>query len=90
MTKAVFKYELPLHDEFTLRLIKGAEPISVMVQHNKVQMWALVDPDELRYESKYFRLAGTGHNITQTIKCHVGSFQLEGGSLVFHVFEVEP
>jgi len=55
-------------------------------------MWVLLDKQETIYVDRIFRVAGTGHPISQPIEAlqHIGTFQLANGSLIFHVFEVGP
>lgn len=87
----VYKYAIPIDDHFTINLPQGAQLLSVQAQHDTPCIWALVDPSA-PIEARSFRLAGTGHPIHDnelegTFK-HVGSFQMRGGTLVFHLFEV--
>lgn len=49
-------------------------------------MWALVDP-EAPCEVRTFRILGTGYIELGAPGQHLGSFQLNDGALVFHVFE---
>lgn len=50
-------------------------------------LWALVDPSK-PVEQRIFDIFGTGHDgISATHHKYVDTFQMEGGSLVFHVFE---
>lgn len=87
---AVFKYPVSIDDYFTLKLPRHAEILHVAEQHGKFQLSALVDPDA-PVETRRFRFAGTGHPINESPEkiyfiCTVMS---DGGSLVFHFFEVE-
>ncbi len=54
-------------------------------------LWALVDPDpDLGTETRHFLLAGTGHprpDLEWLKIVFIGTFQLRGGALVFHLFE---
>lgn len=86
--KTVWKYDVEVADAFDVLMPKGAVPLAADTQGGKPQMWVLVDPDE-PVEAVKFRLAGTGHTIREKIKRHVGTFQMYGGSLVLHLFEVE-
>lgn len=86
--KRIYKYQIPLQGRFSIRLPAGAVCLSAQAQYNTPQLWALVDidaPDELRE----FALVGTGHDITETLGRHVGSFQMNNGQLVWHVFEMQ-
>lgn len=85
----VYKYVLsPLADRVTLLMPAGAEPLSVMVQGSQICIWARVKLGRPTVGTT-FRIAGTGHNLEEDVGKHVGSFQLENGALVFHVFEIK-
>ena len=89
-TRRVFKYSCDLDDKFTLSLPVGAEILTVQAQHGMPILWALVDPKQ-PLEERYFRLAGTGHPIMYDMGSeynYIGTFQLHGGSLIFHLFEM--
>jgi hypothetical protein len=63
----------------------GARLLTVAVQHNEPQIWALVDPDGALVERRVLT-AGTGHPI-EGRPPYVASYQLLDGALVFHVFD---
>jgi hypothetical protein len=90
MTKTIYKYTIPIQDEFELELPKGAQILSVNTQYDIPQIWCLLAlPVEL--EKRKFRLAGTGHAIEGSLNLvHIGTFQLSNGALVFHLFEIKP
>lgn len=84
----VFKYPIPILDEFTLALPNGAELLSVQAQAGEPMLWALVD-ETAPPKTRSFILRGTGHAIAPTdIPRYVGTFQLHGGNFIGHVFEV--
>jgi hypothetical protein len=92
--RQVWKFPVPmggLEDVFTIDVPHGAEPLTVQLQGGDPQLWALVDPSQPR-ETRTFRIAGTGHSITERIAGagYIGTFQVLNGRLVFHVFEIEP
>jgi hypothetical protein len=88
MFKTVFKYPLPMRGN-PIQMPKGARVLSLQVQYGDPQLWALVDP-EAPEEPRQFRIFGTGHPMTitggHTLE-FIDTFQLDGGQLVFHVFE---
>ena len=86
--KTVWKYNIRPDDLISLDLPIGAKPLSIQEQHGNAELWCLCDPNEKVYETRLFRMAGTGHSIKEEIIGYVGTFQLDGGSLVFHLFEV--
>ncbi len=87
--KKVFKHTLGMKDDFILELPIDSKPLSIQIQDGQPQMWVLVDPIATIMEKRYFRMCGTGHllNYSQTL-CFIDTFQLHGGDLIFHVFEV--
>ena len=87
--KTIFKYPVPMEDEFEIMLPRGTEILSVQVQRGKPYFWALVDQDEKKSAYRKFRLAGTGHPIDWNNDYRfIGTFQLDGGNLIFHLFEI--
>ena len=48
--------------------------------------WAIVNPDE-PYEAITLRIVGTGHNLPDEPGRFLGTFQMQGGALVFHAFQ---
>ena len=55
------------------------------VQHGEVMLWAEVNPDERMVEFPVF-IQGTGHNPQSGRGPYVGSFMLDDGKFVGHVF----
>lgn len=87
--KVIYKYPCELEDSFIIEMPKGAEILSVQVQHGHPFLWALVEPD-VEKEERRFQLFGTGHIIHWGLLAKVkfiGTFQLSGGMIVFHLFE---
>ncbi len=87
LMKKIWKYTLPVSDYPVISMPKGARVLSVDVQHGKVQVWALVDP-EAPTELHRFMMVGTGHCLTE--KCvesmrFIGTVQM--GDFVWHIFE---
>lgn len=84
--KKVFKYQIEARDSQTITMPKGAEILTVQVQHGEPCIWALVNPDNEPEEVK-LRIHGTGHNVPSSeLLSYIGTFQLHGGNFVFHVF----
>lgn len=94
MTQTVWKFPVPwppAQDTFTLTMPARAMLLSVQMQEGAPMIWALVEPDAPHVE-RHFRVAGTGHPITEDIAYVLGTFQVpnEWQTLVFHVFEIRP
>jgi len=68
---------------------KGAVVLTVQPQKHtdSVCMWAMVE-DTNEVERRVFQIVGTGHELPNRPVRYVATFQVDNGSLVFHVFEV--
>jgi hypothetical protein len=95
--KRIFKYPLPMEvdggaaqwkDRFEIELPMGAEILSVQEQNNAPMLWALVDPEAIK-EKRKMLLLNTGAEMPPDVNYHQfkGTYQLNGGRLVFHLFE---
>ena len=87
----IFKYPIPAGDHFTLKLPRDAKILTVQTQRGAPQLWAMVD-SETKKETRHFRLSGTGHPLGEDylkIINYIGTFQMENGALVFHLFEIK-
>lgn len=93
MNRRIYKYPFPTVDVVELRLPIGARVLTVAEQHGETQLWADVDADA-RSELRTFRVIGTGHPVDRDdlpyADEYITTYQLLGGSLVFHVFEAIP
>lgn len=86
----IWKYPLPIQDEFTIRMKAGAVPLSVQIQNGEPTLWAAVN-SQAEDEQHRFSIRGTGHPLD--IARHdsfIGTFQLERIGLVFHLFDCGP
>ena len=83
--RRIWKWTIRLVDEQTIHVPVGASPLDVQVQGDHLVLWALVDataPSELRT----VRIVGTGNPVQDDPGVYVGTVQIHGGSLVWHVF----
>jgi hypothetical protein len=103
-TKKIFKYSvnkfsIDKFNRFSIIFPKGAEILHIHTQkdflsHSNIEnicFWALVDPSEPESEVRTFEIRGTGHEIQFEMGYdlkYVSTVHLEGGALVFHIFEV--
>jgi len=70
-----------------LRLPKGAHILTAQAQFNAVQLWALVDP-AAELEDRALSVYATGATaMPDNPGTYIATFQVNGGALVFHVFE---
>lgn len=83
----IYKYKVEMSEDFLIRMPKGAEVLSVQVQHGRVQIWARVDTSQPEVPYR-FGVHGTGHELYDFTENapFIGTFQIAEGSLVFHLF----
>jgi hypothetical protein len=87
---AIWKYPIPtppLGEVFSLPLPDRATILDVQVQRGEPVIWALADT-EADIVPRRFALYGTGHPVRDGMRYH-GTFQLLGGDLVLHLFELQ-
>lgn len=87
--KTIWKYQLDVTDEQLVPMKQGSQILAVQVQVGIPCIWALVDTSKPS-EDRMFCIYGTGHPIEDEPGQFIGTFQLHGGSLSFHLFEVIP
>jgi hypothetical protein len=101
MTQTIYRYPVKLVDEQVISMPAGATILAVArregsqtvapgplaTSHEAVELWAAVDP-AAPLEERRLRVAGTGHPLPDRDGLrHLGTVQIAGGKLVFHVFE---
>ena len=82
-------YKYPLGPGRTkLLLPHGAQVLTVQMQQGEPCLWARVDPGNPP-ERRVFDTFGTGHKMPDDrTLVYVATFQMDGGALVWHAFEV--
>lgn len=83
----IWKWTLVTTDLQALQMPAGAKILSVQTQGENAQLWALCD-DTTAKEVRHFAIYGTGNPMPDEPGIYVGTYQLMGGQLVFHVFEL--
>ena len=83
--KVIWKYHLQVTDEQIINVPEGAVALTVQMQDNTPWLWMLVDPTTPRVPRKIIT-CGTGNPISEVPGEYIGTYQMFGGTLVFHVF----
>ena len=86
--QAIWKFPMQCADKQVLALPTGAKVLCVQTQQEIPCMW-VVNPSlqSATTENRTFAIYGTGHEHESIGGVYVGTFQRQGGALVFHVFE---
>lgn len=86
--RTIYKYTLHTYPSQHY-IPDDAEFLCVQTQNNEPQMWFLLDPSKPKVQ-RNFAAFGTGHEYDLQNGKYLGTFQLDSGSLVSHVFEILP
>ncbi len=79
---------------FTIDMPVGAKILCVQIQRSNPHIWALCDR-KADLKPRRFFLVGTGQDFddgsgSSRPLVYVGTFQVHGGELVFHLFDAGP
>lgn len=87
--KEIWKYEIPVEDYPKIEMQVDAVILKFDAQYEKPCIWCLVDTEAGR-ETRKFRFAGTGHEITESMDKlnFIDTCQLHDEQLIFHLFEI--
>ena len=89
MGKTIWKFELETTDRQEIEIPINAEILTIQTQNGIPCLWALVNPENEK-ENKMLEIFGTGHPINYGMgvnRIYLGSYEINNGTLVFHVFE---
>lgn len=84
--QTIYKYPVNASSIFTLEMPENAKILCVQTQNNQPCIWALVNT-ELPNTKRIFEVYATGEKCNIEHQIYIGTFQLNNGSLVFHLFE---
>lgn len=84
----IWKFPLEVTDRQSMRIPAGAKLLTVQMQRETPCLWALVDDSTLEYEIRSIAIYGTGNPMPNDPGDYIATFQLAGGALVFHAFEL--
>lgn len=84
--KVIYKYLIAIEDYQQIDMPEEAKIISLQIQNDMPCIWVEVDTSK-RQSPRPFFLYGTGQPIGDISQIHIGSFQLLGGKLVYHLYE---
>lgn len=84
--RSVWKFPFSVSDWCEFPMPVGAKILHLAVQHGDPCLWAEVDSDAPT-EMRTFRTYGTGHAMGYHNQHYVGTYMVQDGALVFHVYE---
>ena len=90
----IFKYPLLVQGVQELELPYGAQILTVQAQNTRTvagpipMLWAKVPSDVGERQTRIIRTVATGQEIEEDDMVYLGTYQLEDGAFIAHVFEV--
>lgn len=81
----IFKYDLSVTDVQDIEMPAGAVLLSVQMQYGRLCVWAVVNPEAPTMPRRFW-VIGTGRTVPERIGIFLGTVQMAGGDLVWHVF----
>ena len=83
----IFKYTInPTNYKTIIEMHEGSEILSAQVQNNEPCLWIRVDTSK-KIIKRVFYVLLTGESIIPVDSKFIGTFQIDGGSYVVHIFE---
>lgn len=87
MNNTIWKYPLKVTDINRIELPMGAKILCVQVQADAPCLWAEVNSLETDKSVHVIETFGTGHELDQSNRVYIGTYQINNRFLVFHVYE---
>lgn len=81
----IWKFTLEVTAEQIIEVPEVNNPLALQIQHGKPCLWMTVDPESTRIKVRV-RIFGTGWSGVTQDMLYVGTFQMQDGNLVLHVF----
>jgi hypothetical protein len=89
MIAHIFKYEIPITDEIiAMELPDNYGLCDIQNQGDKIYMWCVIDI-HAKLVKRFFKIVGTGHQITGIEALYFLRTIVLPNGLVWHIFEVE-
>lgn len=91
----IWKFPITTTGVQDVMMPKGAKILCIQTQNEEPCLWAEVESGSCvkSEEPRRITIHGTGHiiaDVPDTMKrSYIGTYQLRGGALVFHVFELK-
>lgn len=89
MAATIWKFPLEAVENQIIIMPVGAIVLTVAMQYQTPTLWALVDPSAVGgVGRRKIAIYGTGHPLPEDYGVYINTFQMAGGDLVFHVFDL--
>lgn len=86
MATRIWKTQIDVRRRIEVKVPAGSKWLSVQPQYDDVSLWFECDP-AAPLETRTLSLYGTGSDIVGDPGDYIGTFQIEDGNYVFHLYE---
>lgn len=83
----IYKYPIEITDIQNVTMPINAEILTAQMQRATLCLWAKVDENNTCMYERTIEVVGTGNLMTDHDRRYIGTVQLSGGALIYHVFE---
>ncbi len=83
----IWKWQIEVTDQQHILAPVGAKFLDVQMQNGECCIWALCD-EHAENKPRKIAIYGTGNPVPDDPGEYIATFQMSGGALVFHVFEI--
>ena len=83
----IYKYQIQITDVQMVKLPINAAILTAQMQGDQLCLWAKIEETNTDTEDRMIEVFGTGHPMTSHLRRYIGTVQMDGGSLIWHVFE---
>lgn len=83
--KTIWKFILETTDTQRILIPSGSSILTVQSQNGEPRLWAEVNHDS-PLENVIIETFRTGHPMDESKRDYIGTYQMNGGALVFHVY----
>ena len=87
--KTIWKFPLEIKDYQEIHIPSAHRILAIQTQNEQPCIWALVESDSPQEKVPIY-IVGTGHDAKTVVNLeanYIGTFQIQGGAFVFHVFK---
>jgi hypothetical protein len=84
--KSIFKYPIQIMDVQKVTMPFESKILCAQMQRDQLCLWAEVAPDSPLHP-RTIEIFGTGHAMDDSSRIYIGTVQMIGGGLIWHVYE---
>lgn len=85
--RIIYKYPLKCHAKQIITTNPNAKILCVQIQNDVPCLWIEVDAENDGFHSFTIETFGTGHEMSETKREYIGTYQMFEGAEIYHVYK---